>query len=378
MDKFDIELKKHKFITFSEDHYNPLGVLRSLGEMGLQPIAILIAEKPCLVNHCKYIHKLHVVNNREEGLKILLSMYGNEEFKPFLFCSDDKTTSFLDAHYDELIDKFYFYNAGEKGRITWLQNKDNITSIGADAGLDVPKKEIVETGILPKSLNYPIITKVLASTMGAWKGDVYVCQNEDELKNAYKKIKSPQLILQEFIHKKGEFCMEGFSVNNGQDICLPYLFDYIRYSESSYGYYMNVIPFDDFPLLEKIKDLFKRTKFNGVFEIEFMKGPEGEKYFLEINLRASTWNYAPTFGGCNLPYLWAKSTLRGFIDRNEIKIRKLPFTAMVEPYDIGNVKRGKVGVFQWLKEWMSTDCYYFYNSIDKSPFFCFILNKLFK
>lgn len=41
---------------------------------------------------------------------------------------------------------------------------------------------------------------------------------------------------------------------------------------------------------------------------------------------------------------------------------------MVEPYDIGNVKRGKVGVFQWLKEWMSTDCYYFYNSKDKSPF----------
>ena len=184
MDKFDIELKKHKFITFSEDHYNPLGVLRSLGEMGLQPIAILIAEKPCLVNHCKYIHKLHVVNNREEGLKILLSMYGNEEFKPFLFCSDDKTTSFLDAHYDELIDKFYFYNAGEKGRITWLQNKDNITSIGTDAGLDVPKKEIVETGILPKSLNYPIITKVLATTMGAWKGNAYVSENEDELKNA--------------------------------------------------------------------------------------------------------------------------------------------------------------------------------------------------
>lgn len=48
MDKFDIELKKHKFITFSEDHYNPLGVLRSLGEMGLQPIAILIAENHAL------------------------------------------------------------------------------------------------------------------------------------------------------------------------------------------------------------------------------------------------------------------------------------------------------------------------------------------
>lgn len=46
--------------------------------------------------------------------------------------------------------------------------------------------------------------------MGAWKGDVYVCQNEDELKNAYKKIKSPQLILQEFIHKKENFAWKVF------------------------------------------------------------------------------------------------------------------------------------------------------------------------
>ena len=146
-----------------------------------------------------------------------MSEYGNEEYKPFVYCSDDTTESFLDQHYDELKDKFYFYNAGEQGRVTWLQNKDNITTLAAEVGLDNPKKEVVDTGVLPKTLKYPIITKVLASTMGAWKGDVYVCNNEKELNEAYKKIKSPKLILQEFVHKKGEFCMEGFAINDGKD-----------------------------------------------------------------------------------------------------------------------------------------------------------------
>ena len=47
-----------------------------------------------------------------------------------------------------------------------------------------------------------------------------------------------------------------------------------------------MIPFEECNLKERIKDLFKLTKYNGIFEIEFMKGPDGKDYFLEINLRA--------------------------------------------------------------------------------------------
>lgn len=36
------EVKKHKFIVFGEDHYNPLGICRSLGEEGIPVIAVLI------------------------------------------------------------------------------------------------------------------------------------------------------------------------------------------------------------------------------------------------------------------------------------------------------------------------------------------------
>ena len=376
MDLLDKELRERKHIVFCEDHYNPLNVIRSLGEKGLRAFVILKSDNPVMINHSCYPQKLHIVKTYDEGYKILLNEYGNEEKLPFIYCSDDKTMCFLDKHYNDLIDKFYLYNAGQQGRVEWLQNKDNITTLGAEAGLDNPKKEVVNTGVLPTTLKYPVITKVLASTMGAWKGDVYICKDEDELKSAYEKIKSPQLIIQEYVNKVGEFCMEGFSINDGQDIFIPYIADYIRYYNNSYGHYMNMIPFEECELKDKIKELFKLTKYNGIFEIEFMKGPDGKKYFLEINLRASTWNYALTVGGGNLPYFWAKSTLAGRILFEEMQLRDKPFQAIVEPSDfVRNVK--KVGFITWFKQCFSAECHYYYNKKDPKPFYSYVWNRLF-
>ena len=367
-----ILFNNRSFICIVEDHYNPLNVIRSLGEQGVNPIVILIAEHPYMINHCRYVKKLHTVKTVDEGYEILINQYGNEVEKPFIFCCDDNTTYFLDQHYDEMIDKFILYNAGERGRITWLQNKDNITDLGIQAHLNCPKKEIVDTGVLPTTLKYPIITKVLASTMGAWKNDVFICNNESELLDAYKKIKSPKLILQEYINKSGEFCMEGFSINDGQDIFIPYVVDYIRYYNNSYGHYMTVTPFVDKELKSKIQELFKKTKYNGIFEIEFMKGTNAECYFLEINFRAGGWNYAPTFGGGNIPYFWAKSMLLGRIPYEEMNLRMESFKAMLEPADFrGNVK--KIGVRQWIKDLKSTECLYYYNKNDKSPFWHYFI-----
>ena len=376
MDKADSELRKHKFIVFCYDHYTPLGVIRSLGECGIHSDVILIADHPCLINHSKYVSNLHLVKTTEEGYQVLIEKYRNESCKSFLFCGDDFNMSYLDLHYDDLKDYFIMYNAGgEQGRIVWLQNKDNITNLGTEAGLDVPKKEVLDTGVLPKTLKYPVITKVLASTMGAWKGDAHICQNKQELLEAYKKIKSPKLCMQEYINKVGEFCMEGFSCNNGNDVFMPYAADYIRYYNNSYGHFMNMIPFKDEKLKKKINKLFKLTKYNGIFEIEFMKGSDGKSYFLEINFRASTWNYAPTVGGGNLPYFWAKSMLSGRIPYEEMQLREKPFKAMVEPADFArNVK--KVGLWQWFKDWKSTECYYYYNKKDPMPFWYYLKSKI--
>jgi len=372
VDNIDIELRKHKFIVFSHDHYNPLNIIRSLGEQSLKPISILYGENQYMIPHCKYVSRLHQVKTIEEGYRILLQEYGSEDEKPFVFCSEDNTESYLDLHYKELNEHFFIYNSGSQGSVTRLQDKGVITTLAREVGLIIPNEEIVDRGILPITLKYPVITKTLSSTMGGWKKDVHICHDEKELIEAYKVIKSPKLCLQEFINKVGEFTVEAFSINDGNEVFMPYLIDYIRFSYDNYGFFMNVIPLENNVIKTKIAELIKRAKYNGIFEVEFMKGSDGECYFLEVNFRASTWNYALTVGGGNLPYYWAKSMLMGKIPYNEMELRVKPFRAMVEPADFKrNVK--KIGVLNWLKDLRSSECLYYYNKKDRWPFFYYLL-----
>ena len=36
------QLKQHTFIVIGYEHYNPLGVIRSLGENGISPVVIML------------------------------------------------------------------------------------------------------------------------------------------------------------------------------------------------------------------------------------------------------------------------------------------------------------------------------------------------
>ena len=370
----ETELLKHKYIVFSQDHYNPLNVIRSLGEKGLKPISILYGSNLCMIPHCKYVDKMHKLNSLEDAYNVLLKEYGHEEFKPFIFCSDDTTQAYLDDHFDDLKDSFFLYNAGKQGKVVWLQNKDNITDLAFQVGFNIPKKEVVEKGKLPQSLSYPVITKSLSSTMGGWKNDVHICYNEEELLEAYKTIESKKLCIEEFINKVGEYTIEIISINDGNNVCMPYMIDYIRCSYDNYGFYMNILPFKDKAFKRKIEDLLKLTGFNGICEAEFMRGADGKDYFLEVNFRASTWNYALTVGGANQPYYWAKSTLMGRIPSEEMTLRDKPFKAIVEPSDFKRNIR-KLGLFKWLMDLKSAECHYYYNKKDPWPFFFYLFKK---
>ena len=84
MDK-NHEVYKHKHICLVGDHYNPLAIIRSLGEEGIKPIVLLCAEHPYLVHHSRYIGELHLFKTIEEGLEYMIANYSNEPLKPFVY-----------------------------------------------------------------------------------------------------------------------------------------------------------------------------------------------------------------------------------------------------------------------------------------------------
>ena len=369
------EIYKHKHICLVGDHYNPLAIIRSLGEEGIKPIVVLCAENPYIVPRSKYIGELHVFPAVEEGYKFIIDTYSNESLKPFIYNGSDDISLFLDNHYDELKNNFYFTNGA--GGLKKYLNKYDITKLAEECGLVIPKEELLETGQMPSTLKYPVFTKAVTSAGGgAWKDQAFICKNEDELRKAYTNIKAPNILVQEFVKKKNELCIDGISINGGKQVFMPYGCGYYRFIPGSYGNYMKFTPFLDKDLTEKIIEVIRGAKFTGIFCIEFMIGQDNQLYFLEVNFRHSGWGYAFTVGGFNLPVRWAMSVIE-----NKLKLEGFKyldsFDAMNEFSDFkDNLKLKDVSILTWVKQFKSCECTFYYNKNDNKPFWSALLHKL--
>lgn len=372
-----MELYNHKFIILGSYTANTLGQIRGLGEKGINPIAVLVHKNTYRVDKSRYILELYNVNSIEEGLELILNKFGNETYKPFLYTDRDDVVGLFDSHYEDLIDKFYFWNAGGKCRLAPYLNKGKQLELAEKCGFRIPKTEIVKVGELPKHLSYPIFTKSVDSLNRYWKGNAYICNNEEELKAAYNRMDVKEIILQEYIDKKDEHPIEGISLSGGAFVRLYVKSVNYRLTKDSFGIYRHLEQVNDIVLENKVKQFLKRINYTGVFEIEFIESKNGDELFLETNFRISQYNFAYTQFGVNFPYLYAKAILEGEDVLNDINYSsKRPFNVMSEFDDLKySVLKGNTSLLEWIKDAWRIDCFSFYDKKDKSPFYYTLIAK---
>lgn len=367
---------RHKHILLADDHYNPLGIARSLGEVGIRMIAVIRSKTPRMIGHCRYVDEIYSVDSFEEGLKLIVEKFGKEQYKPFIYNASDESALVLDNHYEELKEKFFFNN-GQGNLSKWLR-KYELTMLADKCGLRIPREELLKVGDLPTTLNYPVFTKAATSACkGNWKEQAFICKNEKELLEAYSSINEEEILVQEYIEKENELCIDGFSYNDGKDVVMPYGCHYFRFPPDGYGNYMYFFPLKEKELCDKLKKMFQQTKFTGIFSVEFMKDSKGDYYFLEINFRNSTWSYANTWAGINLPLCWALSCIEIPSEGFDITPKE-HFTAIAEIDDLLSMVflHKKVSIFKWLKDFISADVRFIFNKKDILPFFYALYNNI--
>ena len=98
---------------------------------------------------------------------------------------------------------------------------------------------------VPADLWYPIITKDISPNSGSWKFDVFVCQNEQELKDAMEKITSPLVMVQHFVDKQNEMALEGYTINKGTEMQIITEMKWKYLIQGYYSPYHDVILFED-------------------------------------------------------------------------------------------------------------------------------------
>lgn len=369
-------LYDYKFIIIGSDHSNTLGQIRCLGEKGIRPIVVITEQHPYIITKSKYLGELHQVGSIAEAPRYVAEHWGNEPLKPFLYTDRDDFMCAIDDCYDLLDGQFYFWNAGEKGRIRKLINKEEQMAIAAECGLNVIPTEQVKRGELPKTLDYPIFTKAANSLNPFWKANVFVCQNEEELQEAYRHMGIDDVLLQKYIRKKDETPIEGISIDGGREVKLLIKKTSFRYEPNGFGLFSQLLPFDDDALERKIKEFMQRAHYTGIFEVEFIVDESGESYFLEVNFRNTMFNHACANCGINVLWLFAKWTLENRIDIGDVAFDDKNPYVMYELDDLkGSVFHGRLGFFAWLRDFRKTGSYLYIDKHDMSPFWALMRRK---
>lgn len=362
----------HLCIVFALEHYNPLNMIRALGENGINPVYISVKRRYEVATRSKYISELHRVETVEIGYELLLARYGKLAAetgkKPYILFSDDKSIGFFDLHFDEWKDRFITYNAGRSGRINEFMDKFKIQQLAHKHGFKILDSYVIGKGNpLPDNLWYPIITKDISPNSGSWKSDVYICEDEKALKEAIRKIESPLIMIQHFVDKRNEMALEGYTINHGKDMQIITQMTWKYLIQGYYSPYHDVCMFTDKEMEAKLQAMFEEIGFEGIFEVEFLIDKDGTYYFMETNFRASAWNPTCKVAGMPLGFLWIKGMENCRIDPLDRKAFE-PFTSMSEVIDYGKrVEGGMVPFAEWLRDFKEAKCVYIYDKDDRAP-----------
>ena len=356
-------------IIISDNHYNGLGVIRSLGEKGIKIILILlITNKNTYIDKSKYVNITYKCNHNDDEIFNIIRKHLNNEENNILFPLSDYAAIFCDKYYDILINKHNIIVPHAKGKLLEYENKMNMAIIASKFNIITPSHFILNLiNINKNELSYPLIIKPLLSINGK-KSDIKTVNNEIEYNNVisyYKKNNYKKVMVEEYITSDDSYMLEimGYVTKNGDVYCGPIVKKIREYpinnGSTSYACFLHQHSCID---IQKIVEFVKYLNFYGVFDIEF-KYSNGIAYFIEINFRNGAPSYSLTNIGFNIIYNWYCDACNIRV-KNNIKIKNKFF--MCEQIDIINCLKGEINIIKWIYQYI-TSKKIFFNIHDTLP-----------
>lgn len=369
---------KNKVIVFGSNHHNTLGVVRALGEKGINPYVLVSSNNitKSFVLKSKYIAQGLILHSDNACLQYILENFIDKEHKAIIICATDSAASCIDLNYDRLIIDFFIPNCGKQGSLTCLMNKHIMNNVAKEAELTIAHSWIIDENKLVDGIDYPCITKPLTSIQGS-KSDIKICQNENELKLfLHSRKKKTKIQVQHYIDKLLEFQLIGCSINGGRNVIIPGYTSIIRASSVTNTGYLNYEPISSLLFdMDKCVKFIQLCNYSGLFSLEFIRGKDGVDYFLEINMRNDGNAYAVTAAGVNLPFIWVASCIgEDIVLEAGNKVNSI--IVMPELVDVYQMLSGRITLRKWLSDIKRTNCFLYYNKHDKRPFYAEIIRFL--
>ena len=374
-------MKEYRAIVVGGNHYNTLGLVRSLGEAGYMPSVLLVGDNlnlsKCFVSKSRYIAKIKG-SSISDILESILEL-GNENYVYVVFPAGDKYANTIDSLRDKFPDNFILHNIDNKaGNIQYFGDKENLRLRAERFGFNTPKTWIVERNNINKAtFSYPCIIKALHSDILGKDFGIY--QNEIDLNKRLCDLfqKTDKIQVQSFIPKEREIIFLGWSI--GDDVQIPCLMEKIREYPQKFGC-TGLGKFSPetskyFPI-ENLKNLIRSYNYTGLFSVEFILS-KNDVYFLEINFRNDGNGYFPGFGGVNLPATFISRLKDGIGDKIDLRIDR-SYQMMREFTDFDYMRHSDYSFIQWINDIFKTQVFQYWNRKDPKPFWYILKRKVCK
>lgn len=354
-------------------HHNTLGVIRALGERGID-FELIIYGSPSkhYVTSSRYVHNYKAFKEPQDIIEYLTNRDIASSKKSVIISCADIITEVLNKNHSILYDRYIYPGFNTPEQVDTLLDKSAMCTMAKKHGINSPAIWALPADI--KSVKYPCITKSYISSHGG-KESVLIINTIEQLK-AFVSKQSCTLFAQELVQKKEEIQLIGVSLRGGEEIIIPGMTKIIRSQPNTNTGFLEYGPIDCFyqEIVNKSRELLTDYGYSGLFSIEFIRDCNDRIYFLEINFRNDGNAWCVTRAGINLPVIWIKACYNeDYTDEINVPNRIL---MMPEFQDIKLLLQRKVSLFRWLKDWKQTSYFMEYDKQDKRPFFRYIIDKI--
>lgn len=359
---------RNKVIVIGGVHHNTLGVIRSLGYVGIKPYVIITTtDKNPYICHSKYIEKYWILTHDSEIISLLLEKFGREKDKPIVIACADFLAAILDQHREELLSKF-FIPGSVKGLLTHYMNKETMRQLAEESGLRTPRSFVLDQkNPQPVPIPYPWIIKPLVSMEGS-KMDISRIYSDEDWKAYQESNHCEQIQIQQLIDKDFEYQLIGCSIGGGETLIIPGVSHCIHPSPVTNTGFLRYEPLKDAVVnFDACRKFMATVGYEGLFSMEFLRGKDGKDYFMETNFRNDGNAICVTAAGVNLPALWVKYCLGERIDTEKQKVTKTVY-ANPEINDFYMMATRRISFGEWIRDLRKTDVFMEYAKTDPKPF----------
>lgn len=362
-------MSTRKIILWSSDNYNSLGLLRQLGGREFELFFLMLGKPTGCASSSKFFPASHCVNTIEEGYIFLLAHYSPSDNKPLIITPSDEIIEFIDQKKAELSKYFLLPGTRESGKLTWTDNKNNMTELAAEHGFLIPDSILCKWDSDISNAKYPCIIKPAHTTPGHRNEFKYkICKSENELRNVLQYVRhESEFILQQYIPKESVALIYGARLSKGDTITCGTLFKdrFAACGDGTHGLITSALP--NGVTIEQIDSFLSDIEYCGLFSVEYGLY-NGQAYFFEVNLRNDGTSHFFYQAGANIPLAWVYDMFG--MDNSSICTQvKKDAWYIDEVFDIANVWNRTISRQEWEKEREHASVFKYFDPEDTKPYF---------